>query len=119
MTKNKVIPLTVSDAGHYRWGQGCDGWHLLRTDRLSVIKERMPPGSYEGLHRHRESQQVFYVLSGEATFVIEGEPAVVKQGEGIHVAPGTNHMVRNAGSVDLEFLLISEPQAHGDRVDVG
>ncbi len=25
-------------AEHYLWGNGCDGWHLLKRDDLSVIE---------------------------------------------------------------------------------
>ena len=35
------------NAPHYRWGDGCDGWHLVRAPQLSVIQERMPPGTQE------------------------------------------------------------------------
>lgn len=23
---------------HYKWGSDCDGWHLMETDELSIIK---------------------------------------------------------------------------------
>ena len=32
-------------AEHYTWGDGCDGWHLVKGADLSVIQERMPPGA--------------------------------------------------------------------------
>ena len=34
---------------HYKWGNDCDGWHLLNTASLSVIKERVPKGGEEEL----------------------------------------------------------------------
>ena len=35
--------VSAGTADHYVWGDGCDGWHLVASDRLSVIQERMPP----------------------------------------------------------------------------
>lgn len=51
---------------HYPWGENCHGWHLVKTDDLSVIEELVPPGSFEARHYHKQSTQFFYVLSGVA-----------------------------------------------------
>ncbi len=44
---------------HYVWGNNCDGWHLLKTDSLSIIQENMPPNTHENLHFHSHAQQFF------------------------------------------------------------
>jgi quercetin dioxygenase-like cupin family protein len=100
---------------HYVWGAGCDGWHLLEGDDLSVIEERVPPGAAETPHRHARARQFFYVLSGEATLELEGITHRLAAGEGLHVAPGEAHQLRNASDADLRFLVISAPKSHGDR----
>ena len=56
--------IDKESAPHYGWGEGCDGWHLVRTPELSVIQERMPPGTSEVRHRHGRARQFFFVLSG-------------------------------------------------------
>lgn len=109
---------SIKNAEHYNWGANCDGWHLLKTDNLSVIQERMPAGTSEQLHFHKQSQQLFYILSGVATFEIEGEAFVVKANESIHVPHDRRHFVSNKEESVLEFLVISEPMSHGDRVDL-
>ena len=58
--------VNTSNVDHYKWGKDCDGWHLLRSQGLSVIEERVPPGEKEERHCHTESQQFFYILSGTA-----------------------------------------------------
>ena len=30
----------INNTEHYNWGEACDGWHLLKTDSLSVIQEK-------------------------------------------------------------------------------
>ena len=40
-------PVSTESAEHYRWGEACDGWQLLAREDLSVIEERMPPGTAE------------------------------------------------------------------------
>jgi hypothetical protein len=39
--------INKQTARHYVWGNGCDGWHLVCTGSLSIIEERMPPGTAE------------------------------------------------------------------------
>jgi hypothetical protein len=36
---------STENAENYKWGNNCDGWHLLKSDSLSVIQERMPAGT--------------------------------------------------------------------------
>ena len=49
--------ISAANAEHYRWGEVCEGWHLVRAAGLSVIEERMPPGSKEQRHWHERSRQ--------------------------------------------------------------
>ena len=109
---------STDNAEHYTWGSQCDGWHLLKSDSLSVIQERMPPGTGEQLHYHEYSQQLFYILSGTATFEIEGALRIVNGGQSIHIQNKTKHRILNNGDTDLHFLVISEPRSHGDRINV-
>ena len=109
---------STQNTEHYTWGDNCDGWHLLRSDSLSVIQECMPPGTAEQRHYHSKAQQLFYILSGTATFEVEGELKTVEAHESIHISPGQKHCIANNGDEDLHFLVISEPKSHGDRVNL-
>ena len=115
---NAMKPVSIDTAEHYQWGSGCDGWYLAKTAGLHVIEERLPPGAGETLHFHRAAQQFFYVLEGSATFVLDGHPVAAVAGQGLSIAPGVRHRVRNTGHGALRLLVISQPPSHGDRVDV-
>jgi mannose-6-phosphate isomerase-like protein (cupin superfamily) len=75
-----IPPARRTDAEHYTWGSGCDGWHLVKQEGLSVIEERMPPGSAEVMHFHNRTQQFFYILAGEAVMELEGEAVSLARG---------------------------------------
>ncbi|GGG65028.1 cupin domain-containing protein [Edaphobacter dinghuensis] len=105
------------DAEHYRWGDGCDGWYLVRTDELNIIEEKMPPGASERRHFHMRARQFFYVLEGELTMEVEREEFVLRVGEGVEVAPGRVHQVFNRSGRSARFLVTSQPPSHGDRVE--
>jgi mannose-6-phosphate isomerase-like protein (cupin superfamily) len=103
-------------AEHYIWGSLCDGWHLLKNAKLSVIQERMPPGTEEQRHYHERSQQFFYVLSGEAFIEVDGKDVRLAAGQGIHIEPAIAHQMKNTTSEDVHFLVVSQPPSHGDRI---
>jgi mannose-6-phosphate isomerase-like protein (cupin superfamily)/GNAT superfamily N-acetyltransferase len=113
------MKVDESNAEHYRWGGDCDGWHLLKTDGLSVIKERVPPGRGEMRHYHRSARQFFYILAGEALLEVGESEHRLAAGQGIEVPPGIPHRFRNGSEIDVVFLVISSPKSHGDRVDAG
>src|SRR5579863_7436457 len=110
-------PVSRENAQHYRWGDDCDGWHLVKDPQLSVIEELIPPGSAEIRHHHERAQQFFYVLAGEVLMEVEGEMTLVRAGSGIRILPGTKHQVRNPSASPVRFLVVSQPPSHGDRVD--
>lgn len=109
---------SILNVEYYTWGNNCDGWHLLKSDSLSVIQERMPTGTTEQLHYHEKAQQLFYILSGTATFEINGQAETVSISESVHIPAKILHRISNNHADDLNFLLISEPKAQGDRIEI-
>lgn len=108
----------IENSEHYIWGDNCDGWHLLKSDSLSIIQEKMPPHASEGLHFHNNAKQFFYILKGTATFRLEESTVEVSKNNGFHILPQQKHQIFNHTEQDLEFLVVSEPKAHGDRVNL-
>ena len=109
--------VSVKNAKHYAWGRNCDGWHLAASENLSVIQERVPEGSSEVRHHHNKAEQFFYILSGIATLEMDGIAYEIHPNEGFHIPAGIAHTLSNMHRDDLEFLVVSTPPSHGDRVD--
>jgi mannose-6-phosphate isomerase-like protein (cupin superfamily) len=109
---------SLDNAEHYVWGTDCDGWHLLKSDSLSIIYERMPPRTQEARHSHNKAQQFFFVLSGEATLELDGEQVIITERTGVQVPAGKPHQMFNRSGAEVVFLVISQPPSHGDRVNV-
>jgi len=108
----------TENSEHYIWGNNCDGWHLLKSESLSIIQEKMPPKTTEKLHYHSKSQQFFYILKGTATFEINNEIVEISENNGIYIQPNEKHRILNNTDFDLEFIVISEPKSHGDRTEI-
>ncbi len=109
--------LSRSNAAHYVWGDGCDGWRITDEDNLSVIEERMPPRSQETQHFHETSHQLFRVLSGQLTLHIGDDTLQIHAGQAANVPPRTAHQACNTSDCDVIFLVISTPSTRQDRVE--
>lgn len=109
--------VSIKNGKHYVWGGNCDGWHLASSNNLSVIQERVPKGSSEIRHFHNKAEQFFYVLSGIATLEVDGVVHVIHPSEGFHVPAGVAHSLSNENETVLEFLVISTPPSHGDKMN--
>jgi len=109
--------ITRQNAEHYKWGDGCDGYFLLKSAGVHVIEERMPPGTSEKAHWHERARQLFYVLEGELTMRFESGDATVVAGAALEIVPGSVHQARNESGTDVRFLVVSVPPSHGDRID--
>lgn len=106
------LVIDQENAEHYVWGEGCDGWHLLKQPGLSVIYERVPSGVSEVRHYHERATQFFFVLSGIAVLEVEGVFHRLLPQQGIAVAARQPHQLRNESSEDVLFLVISAPATH-------
>ncbi len=105
-----------SVANQYRWGDGGEGWRLVRSDGVSVIQEYMPPGTTEVRHAHQHSRQFFFVLAGVLRIEVNDTAFDVTAWTGLEIPPGTVHQVRNDSTAPVDFLGVSAPPSHGDRV---
>src|SRR4030095_2737095 len=108
--------ISKETAEHYVWGQKCDGWHLFKSPELSVILERMPAGTSEVRHLHTKARQFFFVLSGTTTLEVAGERQVLRPSEGAEVPPKFPHQMLNESEHEAEFIVVSQPASHGDRI---
>lgn len=112
------MKVSKQNAEHYAWGGKCDGWHLVKNKDVSIIHESMP--SYErGKALSHESASIFLCAKKEQ-FALEVDGTIydVKAHEGVEVLPSIPHQMMNRWSEEIEFLVISQPFAQGDRIAV-
>lgn len=118
MPRTITEKVNIKNSEQYVWGNSCRGWYFLKKENLAVIRETMPPGTTERLHYHKKSLQFFFIISGEAKIEVEGKNILLLSGEGITIEPGLIHCIKNPGNSELEFLVISQPESHNDRINI-
>lgn len=109
---------TRENSSYYIWGDQCEAWTLLHSVNGIVKEEQMPSDRQEQLHFHDETEQFFYVLDGQATFVLDGERITLSKNQGLHVPAKKPHKICNDSKQDLRFLVISFPGHAKDRVNL-
>jgi len=68
---------------------------------------------------HENIQEVFYIVSGEGSFIIDEDEVFVSEGDAVIIPPGLPHMLDNELNEPLEFLMLVEsvPEGSETRTD--
>jgi mannose-6-phosphate isomerase-like protein (cupin superfamily) len=85
--------------------------------RQSLAEARVRPGARTTPHYHPQTEEIYYILSGEAQMRIGDETAAVVPGDAIAIPPGQVHHITNTGDKPLVFLCCCAPgYEHTDTV---
>lgn len=83
----------------------------------SLAEARVPPGVRTQSHYHPASEEIYYILSGEAQMFLDGELRQVGPGDAIAIPPGKVHSIENTGATELIFLCCCAPgYEHADTI---
>lgn len=86
--------------------------------KQSLAEASLPPGASTLAHRHPETEEIYYILSGSGEMAIEHEIQTVQPGDSIGILPGQRHQIRNNGAIPLVFLCCCVPAyTHADTVE--
>ena len=112
------MKINKNDENHYYWRDHCEAWTLLDSEKGIIKEELMPPYTEELLHFHNETIQVFYILNGEATFIIDNLKFRILPNECLQIQKNQTHKICNNSPNELRFLVISLPGNKGDRTNL-
>jgi len=83
----------------------------------SLAEARLPPRATTTAHYHPQTEEIYYILVGEARMRIGDEVRDVRRGDAIGIPPGQIHQITNASSETLVFLCCCAPgYEHDDTV---
>ena len=111
---NDVLAFTTKDGSEIR--------ELLasrnsRIAKQSLAEARLPSGASTTPHYHPLTEEIYYILEGEAKMQIGDECRQVGPGDAIAIPPGEVHTITNCGPSLLKFLCCCAPgYEHDDTV---
>ncbi len=82
-------------------------------DSIMMFEETVPAGTKSTFHRHYDSDEAAYVLSGEVTFMIGDEVTVGGPGACAFMPRGVPHAWKNTGAETGRVLFLYTPAGAG------
>ncbi len=103
--------FSTADTVRYRFPTHVNELVLDRSDSTvtEVFIVVLEPGEAPPLHKHPDTEQVFYILEGVAELRIGPETAEhfrVKPGDVVRIPPDTLHKITNDGSVPVRYVSV-------------
>ena len=77
--------------------------------RQSLAEARVPPGASTRPHRHRNSEELYFILSGSGRMTLGEAEFAIAPGDTVLIPPGTPHCLRNTGDETLCLLCACAP----------
>ncbi len=74
--------------------------------KCSLAEEVLPPGAAVGRHFHRQTEEVYYILSGTGEMTVGDETAEVSAGDAVYIPVENVHTLKNTGSEPMKILLV-------------
>jgi mannose-6-phosphate isomerase-like protein (cupin superfamily) len=90
--------------------------HASRAQSLAEAIVR--PGAITVLHRHRTSEELYFILAGSGQMTLGTREFAVARGDTVCIAPGTAHRIRNTGSHGLRILCSCVPAYRDDDTEL-
>jgi mannose-6-phosphate isomerase-like protein (cupin superfamily) len=99
--------------------EGKTSTRLVRTDHLNSGVQVVAQGGETNLHAHSSQDEIWFVLSGEATFYTEGDRLVARLGkhDGLLIPHNAPYWFESSSAENLVILRFgaSVPEAGPDR----
>jgi len=83
--------------------------NLFETRNFFCDVYCLEPGQEQKVHAHREEDKIYYVLSGQGTFVIDDESRELDEQRIVFAPAGSNHGVKNTSGERLTLLVFMTP----------
>lgn len=103
--------FSTSDTILYRFPTHVNELVLDRAEATvtEVFITVLEPGEAPPLHRHSDTEQIFYMLAGAGELRVGPEAAErfrVKPGDLVRIPPDTWHMIVNDGDMTIRYLSV-------------
>ena len=77
--------------------------------QCSLAEETLPPGCAVTPHRHRQIEEIYYIVSGRGLMTVGDETREVGAGDAVYIPRGNRHTLKNTGADTLKVVLVCGP----------
>lgn len=86
---------------HLNGGNGIIKSKMYMDSAIKIMVTTIDVGCSIGLHEHKTSSEIIYVLSGKAQCTLNGNIEIVESGQCHYCPQGSAHSIENIGSQPL------------------
>jgi len=97
--------LQIGGKGVCRWKMLMNGLHL-EGQWNCVEYVVIEPGGSVGKHVHTRTEEIYYIISGQADMSMDGEEFTVVAGDLITTPIGSEHCIANNSTEDMHFFVV-------------
>ena len=109
----KGFILKADSSSEFYLEERCFITEILNSDQhpdVSISKARVEPGVTTVLHRLKNTDEKYYLLSGKGRMEIDGEVSDVNAGDLVMIPANAHQRITNIGTDDLIFLCVCTPR---------
>jgi quercetin dioxygenase-like cupin family protein len=77
-----------------------------RSECVEILLERFPKGLAFPVHQHKECEQTYLFLEGEAEVILAGQLHRLSKGGVVYIPRFTDHAVKNVGDCELVYIVV-------------
>lgn len=94
-----LMDIRFAFKNYQHWGNSNDSqWNCFAVGEL-------PVGATAGYHKHEDTDEIFYIINGEATITIDKESQKIKKGDIILTRMGSSHEITKVRK-KLKFIIV-------------
>jgi len=109
--RDEAVPFTTADGSTIR---SLLDVSVAPVRNQSLAEATLDPGDATARHYHARSEELYYLLDGEAEMEVEGQTRTVRAGDAILIPAGSWHQIRATGETPLRFLCCCAPPYSDD-----
>ncbi len=91
---------------------------LLGSRQQSLAEATVAPAETTVLHRHRQSEELYYITAGRGLMILGEETFEVMEGDTICIPAGTAHCIHNSSDRALKLLCCCSPAYMHDDTEL-
>lgn len=111
---DQVPSFTTKDGSEIRELLACRNSCI---ENQSLAEARLSSGASTTPHYHRLTEEIYYIIEGQAKIQIGEEVRSVTVGDAIAIPPGSPHQITNTGPETLKLLCCCAPAyQHDDTI---
>ena len=80
--------------------------NMFVDDLNKILRGRVVKGASIGLHTHKTSSEIIFIVNGKAKFITDGVVEIVNQGECHYCKKGSSHTLINENEDDVVFFAV-------------